>query len=108
MFQGEADDHRRNRADDDHQEELPVRRHGRSTAAAQKGEEDVDPLAPEIDQQSGRRAEMQHDEEGQEGRGILVDGPAEQGWNDDGMGEAADREELGHALEGGQENRLQQ
>ena len=108
MFQGEADDDRRDRADDDHQEELPVRRHRRRTAAAEKGEEDVDPLAPEIDQQGGRRAEMQHDQKGQEGRQILVEGPAEQGWYDDGMGQAADREELGHALKGGQENRLQQ
>ncbi len=53
-----------------------------ATAAApprpSKREEDVDPLAPEIQQQGRRGAHMQHDEEGQEGRGILVDRPAEQ------------------------------
>jgi hypothetical protein len=41
---------------------------------------------------------VEHDEEGQKARRVLVDVPAEDAGQDDGMAEAADRKELGDSV----------
>ena len=56
------------------------------------------PVAPEIGEQGGERAEMQQHQERQEGVGALVDVPVQQGRHDDGVAERAHREHFGGAL----------
>ena len=50
---------------------------------------------------------MQHHQEGQERRRVLVDLPVQQRGQHDGMAEAADREQLGGALQDGDDDGLQ-
>ena len=75
-------------------------------APAEPGE-DPHPVAPEEEEQHDRRREVGRDEEGDEVIVVLVDVPAEQLREDHAVPEARDREELGHALQQTEHDRLQ-
>jgi hypothetical protein len=51
----------------------------RRVTPPKRSHEQAHPLAPEIDQQRRGGAHVQHDEEGQESRRLLVDVPAKHG-----------------------------
>ena len=69
---------------------------------------DGEPVAPEIDQQSRGGADMQQHDERQEGRVGLVDVPVQELGEDDGVAQAAYREELGDPLQQRQYEGLEQ
>jgi len=81
--------------------------HSPGDGAADDRPYDRPPVAPEIDDQGGRRPNMQEDNKRQERRVVLVDRPAQQLGEDDRVPEAADREELGDALEQRQDEGLE-
>src|SRR5205814_6309778 len=61
--------------------------------------DDRQPVAPEIDDQRGGRADMKEYEEGQKGGIRLVDIPAKERGDEDGVAEAADWKEFRDALQ---------
>jgi len=67
--------------------------------AAQDAPPDGEPIAPEVDQEGGGGADMKQHHERQEGGVGLVDVPAKQLGEDDGVAQAAYREELGDPLQ---------
>ncbi|CQR29092.1 hypothetical protein THICB1_150074 [Thiomonas arsenitoxydans] len=74
---------------------------GRLAASAQPATDQPRPVAPEIDQQRGGRAQMQHHDEGQKPVCRAVDGPMKQGRNQNAVPQAGNGKQLGHALKGG-------
>ena len=76
--------------------------------AAEYRPDDGDPVAPEIDRQGDGGSDVEQDHEGEEGGISLVDIPAQQPGQDDGMSEAAYRKELGDALKQGQYQGLEE
>ncbi len=101
LVEGKADDGGRDRRDDDEAEQAQLVGTRPLGRPAENREQELDPVAPEIDEERRRGAEMEDDEEGQEARRLLIDLPAQEGREDDRVTEAADREKLGDALEDG-------
>src|SRR6185312_15366112 len=107
LLEGEAQHRRRNGGDDDEPQEPPLGAPLLERADAEERQREAQPVAPEIRQQRRRRAQMQHHQERQEGRGMLVDVPADQLRQDHGMPQAAHLEELGDALQEGDDEGLE-
>ena len=103
VLEEEAQDRRR-KCRNDHQEKHAAAFRAIRRSASEQAECNVQPVVPEIHQQGGRRPQMQDDEKWQEFRGPLVDAQSENRRQDDGMPQAADREQFGHALEYGDED----
>src|SRR6266550_7275659 len=102
MLEEEAENSRRDRADDEEPAELRIPVLGVDTAVAQAAPEpaqDPHPVAPEEAEQNDRGRQMSRDEEGDEVIVVLVDVPAEQAREDDAVPEARDGEQLADALE---------
>ena len=76
-------------------------------AASEQRQQQSPPLAPEINQQCRRGADMEHHQKRQKLWRILVDVPAQHRRQDHGVAEAADREQLAHTLDDRKENGLQ-
>ena len=101
-------------AGDDDQPCQPLCR-GIDTPLAERPEErpdDLEPGAPEVDQQSDRAADMQHHDERKPRRfGLRLPPddvvPPEQGWKQHRVPEARDREQLGDSLQGTEHDRLE-
>src|SRR5262249_12829776 len=99
----------RDRPDDEQPPELRVGVVLADPAVAQAACEpaqDAHPVAPEEEEEDEGRREVRRDEEAQEVRVVLVDVPAEEAREDDARAETRDREELGHALDDAQDDRL--
>ena len=90
VFQREAENNGGEGGDDDEAKDAAFGCHYHWRADAQHRLGETQPVAPEIEQQGNGGTEMQHDEEGQEIRRLLVDRPAQQAWQDDSMAKAAD------------------
>ena len=75
--------------------------------AAAEPLEDARPFREEEDEEDGRRREVRGHEEGEEVGLVLAQMPAEELRQDDGMAEARDREQLGHALQETDDDRLE-
>jgi hypothetical protein len=73
-------------------------------SAAEEGAQQDVPVAPEIDEQRRRRAEMEHDEKRQKGRRLLID--AQRRRQDHGVAQAADGKKLGQTLDDGNDQRV--
>ena len=84
-FQDIADDDGGDGGDDDQRADvaafLDVKWIGRPDCTATKG----NPIAPEEQQQGCRGADMKHDEEGEKGQSVLVEGPVQQPGDDHRM-----------------------
>src|SRR5438270_574377 len=98
-----------NRAQDEHpaQALVLVTAQASRDGAAQQGSGDRPPLLPEVDHQRGGGPDVEQGQKGEEGGSGLIDPPAQQPGDDDAVAEAADREQLGDALEQGQYDRLE-
>ena len=107
VFQHEADDHRGDRGDDDQPEDATRFGDLVSIGQAEDADRQRPPVVPEIAEQRRGGAEMQHHQEGQERRRVLVQVPVQQRGQHDGVAEAADREQLGGALHDGDDDGLQ-
>ena len=85
---------------DDHPQQPPRLPH---LAAIRRDPEEaaqqVEPVAPEIEEESRRRADVEDHDERQERRRLLVHRPAQDRRQDDRMAEAADRKQLGDPLQ---------
>ena len=109
VLEQKAENPRGDRADDEQPAELRVGVVRADPAVAQAPPEpfqDPHPVAPEEEEQDDRSRQMSRDEEGDEVLVVLVDIPAESLRDDDAVPEARDREELGHALEEPEHDRL--
>ncbi len=113
VLEREADDARRDARDDDQPRHPLVDRLG--AAGRQRVEEradDFDPVAPVEDQQAERAADVQHHDEREPERlgfGLQLHEvvPAEQRREQHRVAEAGDREQLGHALQNAEHDRLE-
>src|SRR5581483_7431166 len=109
VLEQEAEDSRRDRADDEEPRELRVGVVVGDLAvadAAAEAAEDPHPVVPEEAEEDERRRQVRRDEERQEERVVLVDVPAEELREDDAVPVARDREELGHPLQQSEGGRL--
>ena len=101
----------RDRADDEQPAEARVAVAGRDLPVAQRAAEAARRSAPSRSRkkpkQDERGRQVRRDQEGQEVVVVLVDVPAEQPRQDDGVPEARDRERLGDPLEEPQDDRLE-
>src|SRR5262245_37826815 len=110
VFQEEAENARRDRADNEEPAELCVVVIWCDAAIAQAAAhppEDPHPVMEEEAKQHDGRGEVRRDEEGDEVLVVLVDVPAEEAWEDDTVPEARDREQLGDTLKKPQDYRLE-
>src|SRR5262249_8871189 len=98
VFKGKADHYRwqrgkatkaKNAASALHRGPLPLAKNSRSK---------TEPVPPKINQQRRRRTQMQHNEEWQKSLPV-AHVPTKQGWQNDGMAEAADRKQFRGALQ---------
>ncbi len=110
MLEEKSDQARRDGADHEQPGKARVGVAGRDLAvanAAAEPSEDPQPFGEEEEEEDDCRGEMRRDEESQEVRLVLVEIPAEQLREDHGVAEARDREELGHALQETDDDRLE-
>src|SRR5262249_54604566 len=96
-----------NRRQHDEPQQAPLCLPLRDGADAEEGRDQAEPIAPEISEERDRGAEMKDHEEWQEAAAGLIDVPAKERWQDDGMAETAHRKKLGHALKDRHDERLQ-
>ena len=106
LAKDEADDDGGYRREHDEAEDAAVRLERGALRIDDRAQE-AQPVAPEIDEQRDRRAQMHHHEIRQEVRGLLVDRPVQQARRNHGVAEAADREKFGNALQQGHDDGLQ-
>ena len=109
VLEEQTQDARRNRPDNEQPPELGVRVGRVDPAVAQAAPEalhDPHPVTPEEAEEDERRGQVGRDKERDEVLVVLMDVPPEQFREDDAVAEAGDREELGHALEQAEDDRL--
>jgi hypothetical protein len=107
LLEHRADDHRGNGGDHHPPEQPPLLR--RACAAIEHHRHaEIEPVAPEVDQKRDGGAEVHHHQERQEPVPLLIQVPVEQVRDDDGVAEAGDREQLGHALDEREHDDLKQ
>ena len=107
LLQQEAEDHCRDGGDDDQQEHPAAFPDLVFGADAQQARRQRPPITPEIPQQRRGGAEMQHHQERQESGRPLIEARTDQRGQHDGMAQAGDGEQLGGALDDGDEDGLQ-
>jgi hypothetical protein len=110
VLEQQPEDAGRDRADDEQPAQPGVAVAGGDLAVAQRAPqpgEDPPPLGEEHREEHHGGGEVRRDEEGQEVIVVLMDVPAEQPGQDDGVAKARDRERLRDALEQPQDDRLE-
>ena len=87
--------------DNEQKQDAPTFAHLPRIADPEQAAAERPPFAPEIPEQRRRRADMEHDQERQERRPVLVEVPAEQARQDHRVAQTADGKQLGRPLHGG-------
>ena len=100
-----ADQHRRDRRQDDIEEHATIRR-GARARQPQERQGEIEPVAPKVDEERDRCAQVHDDKICEPVRRPEVDFPVQEARQDNRMAEAADRKKLRHALQHGHDDRL--